>query len=117
MPYGAALAEGEVREGEPDKGRGLLFICFNASIARQFETVQGWCLDGNLFDVPGEPDFLLGPAVARMTIQRRDGAGLLKRDRQLVYTKGGGYFFYPSVPALKAIAEGNYLGQLDALTR
>jgi Dyp-type peroxidase family len=117
MPYGAPLAQGEISEGKPDRGRGLLFICFNASIARQFETVQSWCLDGNLFDVPGEPDFLLGPPVARMTIQQRDGAGVLERDRQLVYTKGGGYFFYPSVPALKAIADGNYFGQLDALTR
>ena len=117
MPYGARLPDGEVREGDPDKGRGLLFICFNASIARQFETVQGWCLDGNLFDLPGESDFLLGPAVTRMTIQGRDGDRQLRRNRQLVYTKGGGYFYYPSVPALEAIAKGDYSGELEALTR
>ena len=53
MPYGAPLPE-----GDPDDGveRGLLFACFNASIARQFEVVQGWWVDGNVFG--------LGPATA-----------------------------------------------------
>jgi Dyp-type peroxidase family len=117
MPYGTALPADDVREGESDTGRGLLFTCFNASIARQFEIVQSWCLDGNLFDVPGEPDFLLGPATATMTIPLESGARVLRRDRPLVVTRGGAYFFYPSAPALKAIAEADYLGQVEPLPR
>ena len=104
-------------EGQRERKRGLLFICFNASIARQFETVQGWCLDGNLFDVPGEPDFLLGPAPATMTIQREEGPLQLTRTKPLVVTRGGGYFFYPGLAALEAIAKRDYLGQCEGIPR
>jgi Dyp-type peroxidase family len=112
MPY-ERPASGKRREREC----GLLFICFNASIARQFETVQGWCLDGSLFDVPGEPDFLLGPSRATMTIQREGEPYRLTRTEPLVITRGGGYFFYPGVTALEAIATGDYFGQEDELPR
>jgi deferrochelatase/peroxidase EfeB len=112
MPY-ERPASGKRRKREC----GLLFICFNASIARQFETVQGWCLDGSLFDVPGEPDFLIGPSRATMTIQREGEPYRLTRTEPLVITRGGGYFFYPSVTALKAIGTGDYFGQEDELPR
>ena len=114
MPYGEALPE-DAPDDEPDGGRGLLFVCFNASIARQFELVQSWCLDGNLFDVPGEPDFLLAPSEATMTIQHDGRTYRLKRTDPLVVTRGGGYFFYPGIGALRAIATGNYAGQEDPL--
>jgi Dyp-type peroxidase family len=111
MPYGSPL-----RMGDPDDGsRGLLFICFNASIGRQFETVQSWCLDGNLFDVPDEPDFLLGSGDERvtMTVQMEEPSPprFLVRREPFVVTRGGGYYFYPSVNALKAIASDDYEGQ------
>ena len=53
--------------GDEDDGveRGLLFTCFNASIARQFEVVQDWCVDGNVFGLgPGDRDLLAGAAAA-----------------------------------------------------
>jgi Dyp-type peroxidase family len=114
MPYGEKVPD-DVPDDEPDEGRGLLFVCFNASIARQFETVQSWCLDGNLFDVPGEADFLLAPSEATMTIQHDGRTYRLKRKDPLVVTRGGGYFFYPGIGALRAIATGNYAGQEDPL--
>jgi Dyp-type peroxidase family len=119
MPYGSPLPAGTPPRGDDDRGRGLLFICFNASIARQFETVQSWCLDGNLFDVPGEPDFLLGPESATMTVQTKPPGPprVLTRSEELVVTRGGGYFFYPSISALTAIATRDYLGQDDPLRR
>lgn len=117
MPYGS-----ELPLGQPDDGtRGLLFVCFNASIGRQFETVQSWCLDGNLFDVPDEPDFLLGGGDERvtMTVQMEPPSPprFLVRRTPLVVTRGGGYFFYPSVNALGAIANGDYRGQEADLDR
>jgi hypothetical protein len=117
MPYGS-----ELPLGQPDDGtRGLLFICFNASIGRQFETVQSWCLDGNLFDVPDEPDFLLGGGDERvtMTVQMEPPSPprFLVRRTPLVVTRGGGYYFYPSVNALGAIANGDYRGQEADLDR
>jgi Dyp-type peroxidase family len=114
MPYGEKLPD-EVPDDQPDVGRGLLFVCFNASIARQFELVQSWCLDGNLFDVPGEADFLLAPSEATMTIRHDGRTYRLKRKDPLVVTRGGGYFFYPGIGALRAIATGNYAGQEDPL--
>ena len=60
MPYGPALAEGEPDDGE---ARGLLFVCLQASIARQFEIVQSqWCNDGNAFGLGREADPITGPA-------------------------------------------------------
>jgi Dyp-type peroxidase family len=117
MPYGSELPLGE----PDDDTRGLLFICFNASIGRQFETVQSWCLDGNLFDVPDEPDFLLGGGDERvtMTVQMEPPSPprFLVRSTPLVVTRGGGYYFYPSVTALGAIANNDYRGQDAELDR
>jgi Dyp-type peroxidase family len=114
MPYGEALPE-DAPDDAPDEGRGLLFVCFNASIARQFELVQSWCLDGNLFDLPGEPDFLLAPTEATMTIRHDGRTHRLRRKDPLVVTRGGGYFVYPSLSAVRAIATGNYRGQAEPL--
>ena len=41
--------------------RGLVFVCFNASISRQFESIQRqWLNDGNVFGLGDDTDFLLG---------------------------------------------------------
>ena len=48
MPYGPPLPDGVVEDDGKD--RGLVFVCFNASISRQFESVQRqWLNDGNIF--------------------------------------------------------------------
>ena len=54
MPYGPPLPDGAADDGE---ARGLLFVCLQASIARQFEIVQSqWCNDGNAFGLGREAD-------------------------------------------------------------
>ncbi|MEA2191961.1 MAG: hypothetical protein QOI73_2082, partial [Solirubrobacteraceae bacterium] len=59
MPYGAPLPEGELDDDGAD--RGLVFVSFQASIARQFEGVQGpWLNDGNIFGLGHDKDYLLG---------------------------------------------------------
>ena len=41
--------------------RGLVFVCFNASIWRQFETIQAlWIDDGDPFGLGADKDFLIG---------------------------------------------------------
>ena len=58
-PTGPALPEGAPDDGE---ARGLLFVCLQASIARQFEIVQSqWCNDGNAFGLGREADPITGP--------------------------------------------------------
>lgn len=93
---------------ERDADRGLVFICFQASIDRQFETLQaGWCADGDAFGldtakdpilaiddpdgvfvVPGKPPVFLGPY------------------HDFVMTRGGEYLIAPGVSAVRAIADG-----------
>ncbi len=68
-----------IRRGLPyvdrDETRGLIFVCFNASITRQFEQIQGnWLMSGDTFGVGAERDFLTagldpGQSSLRMTIQ------------------------------------------------
>ena len=48
MPYGPPLPDGALDDDGAE--RGLVFVSFQASIARQFEGVQGpWLTDGNIF--------------------------------------------------------------------
>jgi deferrochelatase/peroxidase EfeB len=83
--------------------RGLLFLCLNTDIERQFEFVQQtWLLNPSFATLFEEVDPLIGPA-GRMTI--RDGA--LRRIASVdtfVRLVGGDYFFLPSLPALAYLA-------------
>ena len=58
-PYGPELPEGVTEDDGVD--RGLVFVCFNASIWRQFETIQAlWIDDGDPFGLGADKDFLIG---------------------------------------------------------
>jgi Dyp-type peroxidase family len=102
MPYGSPLPQGAEDDGA---ARGLLFICMQASIARQFEIVQSqWLNDGNAFGLGAEPDPISGPPgrESRYVIEGdpvRVASGL----RTCVECRGGEYLFVPSVTALKAL--------------
>ena len=70
MPYGPPLPADVLEDDGID--RGLVFVCFNASISRQFESVQlQWLNDGNGFHLGHDSDFLLGSPLGtgKMTIQ------------------------------------------------
>jgi Dyp-type peroxidase family len=107
-----------VRRGMPyvdcDETRGLIFVCFNASITRQFEQVQGnWLMGGDTFGLGSERDFLTagldpGQPSVSMTIQgdRAQPPAFISRDRQFVTVRGGHYLFVPGVNALRAMAGG-----------
>jgi Dyp-type peroxidase family len=108
MPYGPPLPP----DADEDDGtdRGLVFVSFQASIARQFEGVQGpWLADGNIFGLGHDTDFLLGASGARgdgkMTIQGKRPF-FLAPQQNLVTTRGGEYLFVPGMTALRALAAG-----------
>ena len=70
MPYGPPLPDGVLEDDGVD--RGLIFVCFNASLSRQFESIQiQWLNDGNGFHLGYDSDFLLGSpfGTGKMTIQ------------------------------------------------
>ncbi|WP_035127911.1 Dyp-type peroxidase [Conexibacter woesei] len=106
MPYGAPLPPGVLEDDEQD--RGLVFVCFNASISRQFESIQRqWLNDGNVFHVGHDSDFLLGAneRLGKMTVQG-DPPFLLEPQAPFVVTRGGEYLFVPGITGLAAIADG-----------
>jgi Dyp-type peroxidase family len=85
--------------------RGLLFICMNSDIQRQFEFVQHtWLLNPTFGNGYGESDPILGPRCP-FTIPSEP-----VRQQPMIDTfitpVGGGYFFLPSLRALR------YLGAI-----
>ena len=98
--FGPKLADPAQDDGAE---RGLLFLCLNTDIDRQFEFVQQtWLLNSSFATLFEEVDPLLGPA-GRMTL--RDEA--LRRTALVdtfVRLAGGDYFFLPSLPALAYLA-------------
>jgi deferrochelatase/peroxidase EfeB len=83
--------------------RGLLFMCLNTDIERQFEFVQQtWLLNSSFATLFQEVDPLIGPA-GPMTLRDQP----LRRTihvESFVRMVGGDYFFLPSLPALGYLA-------------
>jgi Dyp-type peroxidase family len=105
MPYGDPLLP-EERLDDDGADRGLVFVCFNASISRQFEGIQAqWLNDGNALHLGHDSDFLLGHPLGtgKMTIRGRRPF-LLGPQGPFVTTRGGGYLFAPGMRALAALA-------------
>ena len=110
--YGDWLPE---HDESDDGSRGIVFIAFNASIERQFEFVQQqWMNFGNDFLLGNDRDPLVGNRTGlddKLIIQG-DGNGrapwLSTSLPTFVVTKGGDYFFMPSLAGLRflALAEG-----------
>jgi Dyp-type peroxidase family len=115
IPYGepafppAAVAPGHAPVHLKDDGqrRGLHFIALNGSIARQFEFLtQSWCNNPSFAALFRDKDPIIGSndGTYFMTLQdspvRKRIAGLPR----FVTTKGGAYFFLPSLSALRFLA-------------
>ncbi|HKE78605.1 MAG TPA: Dyp-type peroxidase [Solirubrobacteraceae bacterium] len=100
MPYGPELPHGAQEDGEQ---RGLLFVCMQASIARQFEIVQSqWCNDGNAFRLGREPDAIAGPRESTFLIGG-EPPRLVSPLQSCVHCRGGEYLFVPGIAALRAL--------------
>jgi deferrochelatase/peroxidase EfeB len=113
--YGPELSpEQAVAPDAPDEPRGLQFICLNANISRQFEFVQNAWLQGPHFaGLDGETDPLLGTRGARLgggpadrfSAPQAGGPAMVVRGLpQFVTLRGGGYFFLPSLRAIRFLA-------------
>ncbi|EJL35105.1 hypothetical protein [Novosphingobium sp. AP12] len=116
-PYGSApdpqAAIAGITSEEP---RGLHFICLNASLARQFEFVQGsWLASPYFGGLSGEQDPMLGnrcPVSGGMQTDAfayHDAAGnprLAAGLPRFVTVVGGAYFFLPGIGGLARILRG-----------
>ncbi len=98
--YGAKFDRKQKDDGQE---RGLLFICLNTDIARQFEfTQQTWLMNSDFSTLYEESDPLIGPD-GEMTIPAEP---LRYRAKVKTFVKlvGGEYFFMPSMSGLRYLA-------------
>jgi deferrochelatase/peroxidase EfeB len=90
---------GRIYQEEAGEKRGLLFMCLNGDIERQFEFVQQtWLISPSFHGLSCEKDPVLGDGetgACGFTIPSRDGPIALSPMPAFVTTKGGGYFFMP----------------------
>lgn len=81
--------------------RGLLFMCLNTDIARQFEFVQQtWLLNSSFSTLFGETDPLVGPDGPMTVYLEDDPLRLIPHVETYVRFVGGDYYFLPSLSAL-----------------
>jgi Dyp-type peroxidase family len=83
--------------------RGLLFVCLNTDIARQFEFVQqNWILNRNFATLYDGTDPFIGPK-GQFTIPE-DPLRRIIEVKTFIQLAGGEYFFLPSLPAINYLA-------------
>jgi Dyp-type peroxidase family len=98
--YGTTIEDPRVDDGQE---RGLLFICLNTDIERQFEFVQKtWILNQNFATLFDETDPLVGPK-GNFTIPQQPLRRIVEVET-FIQMVGGEYFFLPSIPALNYLA-------------
>jgi deferrochelatase/peroxidase EfeB len=100
-PYVEADAGGEKRPG------GLLFMCVNADIERQFEFIQQtWVTSPYFHGLGKENDPVIAPLRhdGTFTIPTHRGPITLRNMRTFIKARGGGYFFLPSRSALRFLS-------------
>ncbi|HSH61868.1 MAG TPA: Dyp-type peroxidase [Acidimicrobiales bacterium] len=95
-------------DGDDGHERGLLFMCINANIERQFEFVQHtWCNNPKFAGLYDEQDPLLANQPEGRGIFTIQDSPIRKRVGGLssfVTVRGGAYFFLPGIGALRRLA-------------
>ena len=85
--------------------KGLLFLALNTSLGRQFEFIQrSWVHFDQLGGVEGAEDPLSGDGGGRLLIPQKPVRQCIADLPNFVTTRGGGYFFMPSLKALRFLA-------------
>jgi len=98
------------RAYKPAEGQkpGLLFMCLNGDIERQFEFIQQtWLANPKFLTLDHEVDPIVVDGVAGtngFTIPTRDGPIALSPMQRFVTTRGGGYFFLPGKRLLQYLS-------------
>lgn len=112
LPYGSVKDR-----SRNDGNHGIIIMMLNADFNRQFEFVQQqWINYGNDFKAGNDKEILLGnhsaddrypsKAVLQVDPNSEHAPYILSRIPRLVETRGGEYFFVPSMTALRMIAKG-----------
>ncbi len=105
----AALQAGDKDTQDAGERRGLMFICLNANIQRQFEFIQHtWCNNPKFETLYDEVDSISG-AAKEGEANNFSVPGMPARERvsavpRFVTVRGGAYFFMPGMAALHILA-------------
>src|SRR5262249_27729783 len=129
IAYGKNLARDDTADDGGER-RGIMFLAFNASISQQFEFVQQqWINYGDDFRQGNDTDPIAGNPIGDGKMVERgqpfrrdeDGVGrmVIQGDQRtarepflcsgiprFVTTKGGDYFFAPSLPGIRPLPPG-----------
>lgn len=102
------LRRGRVYEDDATNSQGLLFMCLNANLERQYEFVQQTWLNATRFHgLHDEYDSIAGASDLTpntFTVPTPAGPIRIKDLRSFVTMRGGGYFFMPSRSALRFLS-------------
>jgi Dyp-type peroxidase family len=112
---GAAAGTPSAGDAEFPDDRGLVFLCYQASIEDQFEFVQTqWVNDEDAPNAGGGRDPIISQDQATRSFAlpggRTDHVAMMER---FVITTGGAYLFQPSVSALRRLGGGASTGPAD----
>lgn len=95
---------------QPDKGVGLLFMCYQQSITGQFRILQQfWANLGNIGGqlMNGQDSLIAQGTLTAKTLPKQwnkpDQTAAFSFDK-VVTNRGGEYFFTPSIPFLRSLA-------------
>lgn len=111
VPFGPPVKDRYAKPARDEPQRGLLFLSIQTSIEEQFEFLQArWMNDEARPKAPSGNDLIVGQnSAARDGVRRAVifGKGLqaaeVRLPQQYVIATGGGYFFVPSLSALKTV--------------
>ncbi|CUA74864.1 Peroxidase 2 [Rhizoctonia solani] len=106
IPYGPEMCPGEKIENETEFERGLAFVCYQSSLAEGFQLIQKQWANAIDFPPNKEVDSGFDPIIGQNNGQPRPTMGgvdkcFLTLMRDYVVSRGGEYFFSPSISALK----------------
>jgi Dyp-type peroxidase family len=110
IPYGGSF--NSAKGGGKDDPRGLIFQCYQSSIKFQFEFVQqSWVNEPNfpphaVGGVPGEDPIIAQSDTGPFQFSPDDPTPTIVT--HFVTTKGGEYFFTPSLSTLKELGAGQH---------
>ncbi|KAL5503918.1 DYP1 [Sanghuangporus vaninii] len=110
ITYGPEVTPEEAKENKTKVDRGLAFVCYQSNVVQGFEFVQESWSNNTKFPPQknvAQPGF--DPIIGQNNGQARDVAGLQIKNQagnttlpiEFVVSKGGAYFFTPSISALK----------------